>query len=384
MKIVIAGMDGYLGWSLAMSLANRGHEVVGVDNFARRRNVEEVGAWSAIPIRSMDERLAVFEKMHGKEIEFYEGDLTDYYFVRGVVKRHGPDTIVHLGEQPCAPYSMIDVHHAVYTQTNNIVGTLNILYAMHEASPNTHLLKLGTMGEYGTPNIDIPEGFFEIEYRGRKEKLPFPRFAGSWYHWSKVHDTGNVMFACRIWGLRSTDIMQGVVYGTRTDEMTDDGLLTRFDFDEVWGTCVNRYCAQAVIGHKLTPYGKGGQTRGFIALRDSIQCLTIAAENPPDKGQYRVFNQFDRCYNVTELAEKVKEAGDKLGLNVEIEHVEDPRIEAEEHYYKPDCVNLRRLGFKPTHEIEKELELMLTDLRKYMDRILAKKDRIMPKPYWRI
>jgi len=383
LRVLIAGMDGYLGWSLAMHLTNKGHEVIGVDNFSRRKNVAEIGSWSAIPIRSMDERLASFEEIHGKKIEFCEGDLREYPFTKGIIKKVKPETIVHLGELPSAPYSMIDVDHCVYTMTNNIVGTLNILYAMHEVSPETHLLKLGTMGEYGTPNIDIPEGFFEIEFRKRQDRLPFPRFAGSWYHWTKVHDTGNIMFACKIWNLRSTDIMQGVVYGTRTDEMVDDRLLTRFDFDEVWGTVINRYCAQAIIGHPLTPYGLGGQTRGFIALRDSIQCLTLATENPPEKGEYRVFNQFDETYSVNELAEKIRRVGNKLGYNVDINHSENPRVEKEEHYYNPDHENLYKLGFKPTHTLEEELELMFRDLEKFKDRILAKKDRIMPTVYWR-
>lgn len=383
MKVLIAGMDGYLGWTLAMYLANRGHNVVGVDNFSRRKNVEEVDSWSATPIRPMDERLRAFEEVHGRDIEFYEGDLREYHFVRGVVKKYKPDTVVHLGEQPCAPYSMIDVEHAVFTQTNNIVGTLNLLFAMHETSSHTHLLKLGTMGEYGTPNIDIPEGFFEIEYRGRKDRLPFPCQAGSWYHQTKVHDSHNIMFACKIWGLRSTDIMQGVVYGTRTDDMSNDRLLTRFDFDEVWGTALNRFCAQAIIGHPLTPYGLGGQTRGFIALRDSMRCLTIATENPPEKGEYRVFNQFDETYSINELAKKVQKTGRKLGYDVKIKNPENPRVEAEKHYYNPDHEKLYKLGFKPVHPLEEELEIMFNDLERFKDRILAKKERIMPTIYWR-
>ncbi|RLI45538.1 NAD-dependent dehydratase [Candidatus Bathyarchaeota archaeon] len=383
MKVLIAGMDGYLGWTLSMYLTNRGHEVVGVDNFSRRKNVKEVGSWSATPIRDMDERIKAFKEIHGKNIEFYEGDLREYHFVRGIIKKYKPDTIVHFGEQPCAPYSMIDVDHALFTMTNNIVGTMNILYAMHQVSPHTHLLKLGTMGEYGTPNIDIPEGFFEIEYKGRKDTLPFPRQAGSWYHQTKVHDTHNIMFACKIWDLRSTDIMQGVVYGTRTDDMIDDRLLTRFDFDEVWGTALNRFCAQAIIGHPLTAYGLGEQKRGFIALRDSIQCLTIATENPPDKGEYRVFNQFDETYTINELAETVQKIGNKLGYDVEIQHPENPRVEAEKHYYNPHHEKLYKLGFKPVHSLEEELEIMFKDLEKFKDRILAKKERIMPTVYWR-
>ncbi len=383
MKVLIAGMDGYLGWTLSMYLTNRGHEVVGVDNFSRRKNVKEVGSWSATPIRNMKERPKAFKEVHGKNIEFYEGDLREYHFIKGIIKKYKPDTIVHFGEQPCAPYSMIDVDHALFTMSNNIVGTMNILYAMHQVSPHTHLLKLGTMGEYGTPNIDIPEGFFEIEYKGRKDKLPFPRQAGSWYHQTKVHDTHNIMFACKIWDLRSTDIMQGVVYGTRTDDMIDDRLLTRFDFDEVWGTALNRFCAQAIIGHPLTAYGLGEQKRGFIALRDSMQCLTIATENPPDKGEYRVFNQFDETYTINELAETVQKVGNKLRYDVKIQHPENPRVEAEKHYYNPHHDKLYKLGFKPVRPLQEELEIMFKDLEKFKDRILAKKERIMPTVYWR-
>jgi nucleoside-diphosphate-sugar epimerase len=309
--------------------------------------------------------------------------LRDVDFTFQVVKDFRPEAIVHLGEIPSAPYSMIDVYHCNETMMNNIVGTNNLLYAMHKFTPDCHMVKLGTMGEYGTPNIDIPEGFFEVEYRGRRDRLPFPRQPGSWYHLTKVHDTFNIMFACKVWGLRSTDIMQGVVHGIRTDEMTRDELLTRFDFDEVWGTALNRFCAQAVIGHELTPYGKGGQTRGYIALRDSIQCLTIAVENPPDKGEYRVFNQFDECYSVNELAEHVVKVASELGLDARVWNIENPRVEAEEHYYNPDHDSLYKLGFKPTHTLDDELRITLKELLRWKDRIEAKKGRIMPTIKWR-
>jgi UDP-sulfoquinovose synthase len=278
---------------------------------------------------------------------------------------------------------MTDVHHAVFTQTNNLIGTLHILYAMKEACPNAHLIKLGTMGEYGTPNIDIPEGSFTIEYRGRKDTLPVPRQAGSWYHQTKVHDTHNISFACKIWGLRSTDIMQGVVFGTRIDEMgEDERLVTRFDFDQCFGTAVNRYCAEAAIEHPLTPFGKGSQRRGFLPLRDSMQCLTLAIENPPKEGEYRVFNQFEEVYDVTELAQKVKKVGKNLGLNVDIRNLENPRKEMEEHYYNPDHKHLLNLGYKPTHDVEKELEIMLKDLIKYRSRIEARREALIPDIRW--
>ncbi len=384
MKVFIAGIDGYLGWTLAVHLSSRGHEVGGADNFLRREWVEEVGSQSAIPISSMKERVEVC-KRHFGQVRFWEGDLRDYDFVSQIIKEFRPEAIVHLGECPSAPYSMIDVYHATFVQTNNISTTFNLLFAMRDICPNVHIIKLGTMGEYGTPNIDIPEGFFEIEFRGRTDRLPFPRQAGSWYHLSKVHGSNNLMFACKIWGLRATDIMQGVVFGTRIDEMNaDDRLLTRFDFDQFFGTSVNRYCAQAVVGHPLTPFGKGLQKRGFMSLRDSIQCLTLALEKPPDAGQYRVLNQFDEAYDVTELALKVRKVASQLGLEVEVCNLENPRVEIEDNYYNPDHQNLFDLGYRPTHNAEAEILIMLKDLLKYRQRIEDKKDMFIPDVRWNI
>jgi UDP-sulfoquinovose synthase len=379
---LILGVDGYIGWSLAMHLAKRGHTVSGVDNFARRSNVKSVGSHSAIPILTMKERLRAFKEIHGQSLSFFEGNLLDYDFLADVIKQTRPNTIVHLAEQPSAPFSMIDRNHAIYTQHNNIEGTLNVLYAMKDIVPESHLVKLGTMGEYGTPNVDIPEGFFKVEFRGRKDTLPFPRQPGSLYHLSKVHDTANILFACRVWNLCSTDIMQGVVYGTRTQEMIDDSLMTRFDFDESFGTVINRYCAEAVIGVPLTPYGRGTQKRGFIDLVDSIQCLTIAIENPAARGEYRVFNQLDEVYSIAELAERVVKVAKDLKIDVKIENVQNPRMEKEEHYYKVDHEHLRKLGFKPTRSIEDTVAIMLKDLSKFRDRVLEKSNAILPKTKW--
>ncbi len=383
MRVFIAGVDGYLGWPLSIYLKKRGHEVAGADNYYRRDWVQEMGSQSATPIRKMTERLVAFRENFGRNLQFFKGDFTDYNFVGNIFRHFKPEAIVHLGEMPSAPYSMMDVEHATWTQTNNIVGTLNILYAMRDICPDSHMVKLGTMGEYGTPNVDIPEGFFEIEYRGRKDYLPFPRQAGSWYHQSKVHDSNNVMMACRLWGVRSTDIMQGVVFGTRIDEMVDDErLLTRLDFDQSFGTAINRFCCQAVIGEPVSPFGKGHQKRGFLPLRDSMQCLTIAIENPPKVGEYRVLNQFEEVYDITELARKVEKVGKSLGLNVEVKNLENPRKEKEEHYYNPDHQNLLDLGYKPTHDVEKEMETMLKDLIKYKDRIEARREALIPDIRW--
>ena len=382
MKVMIMGMDGYLGWALSMYLADRGHDVCGVDNMTRRKTVAEIGGWSAIPIKSMRERLGAYKEVSGKELVFYYGDLKEASFVDLVVKKEEPECIVHLGEIPSAPYSMIDVQHCNYTQVNNVIGHNNILFAIKDNVPDCHLLKLGTMGEYGTPNLDIPEGFFEIEYRGRKDKLPFPRQPGSWYHLTKVHDTWNLMFANKIWGIRATDVMQGVVHGLDTPQMINDNLLTRFDFDEVFGTAINRFCAQAVIEHELTPYGKGGQTRGYLAIRDSMQCFTIAIENPPKEREYRVFNQFEETYSANELANRVSKVSQEYGLEGKIWNIPNPRIEAEEHYYKPDMKNLPNLGFKPKKTLEEELHITIPKLMEHKNRIEAKRATISPKIKW--
>lgn len=384
MRIWIAGVDGYLGWSLAQYLCARGHEVGGADNYARRDWVAEMGSQSATPIARMTQRLQAFRERFGRSLEFVRGNLSDYAFVANCLRAFRPDAVVHLGEMPSAPYSMIDVQHCVFTHTNNLMGTLNLLHALRDNCPGAHLLKLGTMGEYGTPGIDIPEGFFDIEYRGRRERLPFPRQAGSWYHQTKVHDSNNVAMACRIWGLRSTDVMQGVVFGTRIAEMGDDDrLVTRFDFDQCFGTAINRFCAMAAIGRPLTPYGTGGQRRGFLPLGDSMQCLTLALENPPRAGEYRVFNQFEEVHGITELAARVKEVAEsKLGLGVTVRAVENPRVEAEEHYYNPDRQHLLDLGYRPSHDLDGEIERVLRDLLRHQDRIRAREHVLLPDIRW--
>jgi UDP-sulfoquinovose synthase len=383
MRIFIAGIDGYLGWPLAQHLAKRGHMVAGLDALLRRQWVAEVGGHSAIPIFPIEERLHAFHEHHQCDVLFRQGNLLDYPLLRDMLSAFQPDAIVHLAEMPSAPYSMIDRDHVVFTQHNNVIGSLNVLCSMREVCPDAHLVKLGTMGEYGTPNIDIPEGFFEIEYRGRKDRLPFPRQANSFYHWSKVHDSNNILFACQVWGLRATDIMQGVVFGTCIDAMGDDlRLRTRLDFDSCFGTVINRLCCQAVIGHALTVYGQGLQMRGFLPLQDVMQCLTLTIENPAQAGEYRVFNQFEQCYTVTELATLVQCAAAELGLNVAVEHYDNPRTEREQHYYQPDRNYLIELGYQPTHDIATEVTLMLRDLLPHRDRILEKRDILLPDIRW--
>ncbi len=381
MRVLILGGDGYLGWPTAMNLSRAGHEIAVVDNFSRRAMSIEHGAGSLTPIRSLHERIKAWHDVSGSAITPYVGDLTDPYFVDEVFKDFVPETIVHYGEQPSAPYSMISRKHAVGTQRNNVEGTLNVLFAMRDITPDAHLVKLGTMGEYGTPDIDIEEGFIEIEHKGRKDTLPFPKMPGSMYHLSKVHDSHNIHFACRIWKLRSTDLNQGVVYGIRTDETElDERLCTRFDYDEVLGTALNRFCVQAVVGYPLTVYGKGGQTRGFLNIVDTLQCVKLAIENAPLAGDYRVFNQFTEQFSVRALAEKVQLVGSNLGINVEIDTVPDPRVEAEEHYYNAANTKLVELGLKP-HPLDDEVIARLLDIiQRYKDRILL--DPIAPKTRW--
>ena len=384
MKILILGVDGYIGWPLTLKQLSLDNEILGIDNFSRRANVEEMNSWSAIPILSMEERTEYIKQEYGDKFNFLEGDLLDKSFVDTLLKKFQPDAIVHLAEQPSAPFSMINQEHCVYTQQNNDIGNINLLYAIKNYCPSTHLVKLGTMGEYGyDAGLEITEGFMDIEFRGKKGTIPYPRQAGSWYHWSKVHDSNNIMFACKLWGIRSTDIMQGIVYGTRTQEIIDEKRHTRFDFDEAFGTAINRFCAQAVIEHPLTIYGEGGQTRGFLALNDSIQCISLLLEKPANEHEYRVVNQFDQQYNITELAQKIEKIGSQKELDIKLEHINNPRVEKEKHYYQADHNKLRELGFQPTKNIDDELSLMLDDLLNHKDRIEMKKESIVKDLKWR-
>jgi UDP-sulfoquinovose synthase len=348
----------------------------------RRQWDHELGALTLTPIRSLSERLKTWQRISGKTIELHVGDVTDHDFLTSMMKSFEPEAIVHFAEQRSAPYSMIDRKHAVFTQVNNVVGTLNVLFAIRELSPDCHLVKLGTMGEYGTPNIDIEEGYIEIEHNGRKDVLPFPKQPGSFYHLSKVHDSHNMMFACKIWGIRATDLNQGVVYGTITDEVAqDDALVNRFDYDDVFGTVLNRFCVQAAIGQPLTVYGKGGQTRGFLDIRDTVRCIEIACENPAARGECRVYNQFTEQFTVLELAKLVEVAGKKLGLHVEIDHLPDPRVEAEAHYYNAKHSKLIDLGLQPHLLSDSLLDSLVNIAMKYRDRVDA--SLMLPQVNWR-
>ena len=382
MNILVIGGDGYLGWPQSMYLSKQGHNVGIIDNLVRRAWDVEGGTHSLTPILPLAERVALWKKLTGRAIEAYVGDLQDYDFLVDAIAQFRPEAVVHFGEQRSAPFSMIDREHAVRTQTNNVIGTLNLLYAIKDLCPEAHLVKLGTMGEYGTPNIDIEEGFIEINHNGRKDILPFPKQAGSFYHLSKVHDSHNIMFACKIWGIRSTDLNQGVVYGLKTDEtQLNDGLATRFDYDGVWGTVLNRYCVQAALGRPLTVYGKGGQTRGFLDIRDTLRCIEIAIQSPPAHGEYRVFNQFTEQFSVLDLANLVQQIGNRKGLNVVINHMADPRVEMEQHYYNAKHTKLLDLGLVPHKLSDVLLDSLMDVVIRYRDGV--REDTLMPQVNWR-
>ena len=382
MNILVLGGDGYCGWATALYLSAKGHKVSTVDNFVRRQWDHELGVQTLTPIRPLAERLKTWGDLTGKNIELLVGDVTDYDFLASAIETSQPDAVIHFAEQRSAPYSMIDRKHAVSTQVNNVVGTLNLLFAIRELRPDCHLIKLGTMGEYGTPNIDIEEGYIEIEHNGRKDVLPFPKQPPSFYHLSKVHDSHNILFACKIWNLRATDLNQGVVYGTLTDEVElDEALINRFDYDEVFGTVLNRFCAQAAVGHPLTVYGKGGQTRGFLDIRDTVRCIEIACMNPAARGECRVFNQFTEQFSVLELARMVQAAARKIGMPVEIDFLPSPRVESESHYYNAKHSKLIDLGLEPHNLSDSLLDSLMNIAIKYSDRIDS--SLFLPQVEWR-
>jgi UDP-sulfoquinovose synthase len=378
-RILILGGDGYLGWPTALHLSDCGHDVGIGDNIVRRQYDHEMGVESLVPIEPLHTRTRAWREHTGREIEVFIVDLTDAHKTFEMIEQFRPDTIIHFAEQRAAPYSMIDREHAVYTQQNNVIGTLNVLYAIEEIDPDIHLVKLGTMGEYGTPNIDIEEGWLEVTHKGRSDRVLYPKRPGSFYHLSKVHDSHNIEFACRVWGLRATDLNQGVVYGQQTPQTAlDDRLATRFDYDAIFGTVLNRFVVQAVLGEPLTIYGEGGQTRGVIDIRDTVECLRLTSEQPAERGEFRVFNQMTESFTVTEIAKVVATS---YSGEVSIENLENPRVEAEMHYYNVVHSGLVGLGLTPHCLSETLISSMFDVAERYKDRV--DRNALLPLVNWR-
>lgn len=383
MKIIVAGGDGFCGWPTSLYLSKRGFDVAIIDNLVRREIDEELNSNSLTPIAPIEKRVSKWKELTGKDIEVYIGDLNDYDFLADVFQKFEPEAFVHFAEQRSAPYSMISRNHAIYTQSNNVLGNLNVLYAIKEFNPDCHLIKLGTMGEYGTPNIDIEEGYLEIEHKGRKDTFLYPKRAGSFYHLTKVHDTNNIDFAVRSWGIRATDLNQGVVYGINTEETKMDPILVnRFDYDGIYGTVMNRFIVQAARGLPMSVYGKGGQTRGFINIEDTVRCIELAALNPAKPGEFKIYNQITEQFNVLDLANRVQEAAKKyFDLEAAIEHVENPRVEKEEHYFNAVCTELKDLGLEHHLLTEEVIKDILQLAIEHKDRV--KEDNVMNSPSWR-
>jgi UDP-sulfoquinovose synthase len=377
MRILILGGDGYLGWPTAMYLAEHGHDVHVVDNLAKRQWEQEVGVEPLFPILPFQERIKLWSESRTGISGVVCNIAANRHLLYRIFDEFKPDTVVHYAEQPSAPYSMMDAASCLYTQQNNVSGTLNVILAILHHDPSCHIIKLGTMGEYGTPNIDIEEGWLDVEHNGRTDRCLYPKKPGSWYHLSKVHDSHNLEFACRTWGLRVTDLNQGIVYGTDTDESwLDPGLNTSFHYDEFFGTVINRFLVQAACGVSLTVYGAGGQTRGYLDIRDTLQCVRLACETPASEGEFRVMNQFTEQLTIDDIALRVQDVTD-----CEIQHIKNPRVEAEEHYYNAKHTALTELGLEPSLLTPKKLETMYKRVKSKAGRI--NKDVIMPTVRWR-
>ena len=394
MRVMILGIDGYLGWTLALKLGALGFEVSGVDNFLRRRMVREKGSMSIVPIASMEERIKAAKKHLDIDINFKKIDVLNRDKLADFLKEVKPEVIVHYAEVPSAPYSMVDADHAILVQKNNVLGTLGLLFLMRDIVPEATLIKLGTMGEYGAPLTGRPlfEGFFPADavlvWNGREWSLGgemTPRDPVSFYHVSKVQDTFNVYEACKYWWLRSYDVMQGVIYGVHTEELAiDDKLRTRFDVDEWFGTVVNRFVAQAILGIPLTLYGEGEQIRGFIALEDAMECMVRLISSPPEPGQYTVVNQVSGLHKLKTIAKTVAEVGAEFGFDVKIQRIENPRVESEIHPLEVIAENLPARGFRPRVSLDMEIRRMFELLsRKHIVKRLEKvKDTIIPRTWW--
>ena len=393
-NILILGGDGYLGWPSAMKFSNDGHDVTVVDNYFRRNACTELDVGMLYAVPTLIERAKLWHELTGKEIKVVIGDLTDAEMMRGLFNGRVsyqwavnptfsgiPDTVIHYAEQPSAPYSMMDYKYANITITNNLLVTNNLMFALRDYSRDTHMIKIGTMGEYGTPNIDIEEGWLDVEHKGRKQKFLYPRQASSMYHTTKIMDTDLFWFGVRMWDLKATDLMQGPVYGIETDEsLIDDRLKTIFNYDEIFGTIVNRFVTQAIVGYPLTVYGKGGQTRGYLNIKDTLQCVNAALVTPAKQGELRIFNQIMETFSVNQLAEMTQRVGQNLGYHVEIKNIENPRHEAEEHYYNPVYQGLQEIGVIPHYLTDEVMGGLFNIVERYKENI--RKDVIFRGVKW--
>ena len=383
MKIMILGGDGYLGWPTACFFSKRGHEVLSLDNFSKKKIENENGVKSLLSTLTIQEKINNWNRNNNKKINFETCDLLNHRSIYKKLEEFKPDAIIHYAEQPSAPYSMKDRSSAYFTQMNNVMGNLNLLFGIKKYCPEAHLVKLGTMGEYGTPNIDIEEGWLQINHNGRSDKLLFPKKPGSFYHLSKVHDTNNIEFACRLWSLKCTDLNQGVVYGCDTEELKDyaDDMGVSFHYDDIFGTVINRFISQSVTSKKLTVYGAGNQKRAFLNINDTLKCIELSVNNPAEVGEFRVFNQYTETFSINELSKIVQDACSELGRDIEIINLENPRLEDAEHYYNPKNSGLISLGLKPI-KFEKELvKSMILKLDKHKEKIDVKK--FLPSLKWK-
>lgn len=382
MKVLILGGDGYLGWPTAMYLSKKGYDVAIVDNMIKKYWEAEIGVEPLVQTKPLHIRIKRWKEETGLNIKSYVCDIaTNHRATYKIFEEFMPDTVVHYAEQPSAPFSMMNREKCMETQSNNVNGTLNIMFAIQHTNPDIHIVKLGTMGEYGTPNIDIEEGWLDVEHNGRKDRVLYPKKPHSFYHLSKVHDSNNLEFACRIWGARVTDLNQGAVYGIETDETKiHPDLNTSFHYDAVFGTVLNRFIAQAVYETPLTVYGKGGQTRGFLNIKDTLRCVEIAIENPAERKEFRVFNQFTEQFSINDLANRVQSTAFSMGIDCKIDHVDNPRVEQEEHYYNAINTKLPDLGLEPHYLTDEVVSDMISEVKKNKHRVDV--DILFPKVRW--
>ncbi|MFC1858081.1 NAD-dependent epimerase/dehydratase family protein [Thermodesulfobacteriota bacterium] len=394
MHILILGGDGYLGWPTALYFSQRGYDVTVADNYFRRNTCEDLDISILYPVPALVERAQIWHQHTGREIKVIIAELTDPEFMRSLFngdvkytwainkKFTGiPETVVHYAEQPSAPYSLINYKYANFTITNNLLVTNNLMFAVRDLARETHIIKLGTMGEYGTPDIDIEEGWIGIDHKGRKDTFLFPRQASSLYHTTKIMDTDLLWFGVRMWNLCVTDLMQGPVYGIETEESNiDERLWTIFNYDEIFGTVLNRFVVQAATDFPLTVYGKGGQTRGYLNIKDTLQCVHMAAKTPAGAGELRIFNQIMETFSVNELAAQVQRVAKTLGYDVQVNHLENPRKEAEEHYYNPAYQGLIDIGVQPHYLTDDVIKKMFAMVAKFKNNI--RKDIIFRGVKW--